>query len=431
MGANGSIPQAGGAVAQPPGPPVGPSWIRSAGHHRWLAAEQDRLLRFHEVHAAGPGVGFAPLDRDGRPETDQPRQLYATARLVHCFALAHLLGRPGARPVAERGLAALAGAFSAGAGNGWYTSVSADGAPLDRTLGAYGHAFVLLAASSAGQAGLPGARELLAEVDQVITERFWDEEAGAVVDAVDTTGRVLEPGYRGQNANMHLVEACTGAFELTGQAHHQRRAERIAARIVHQDARAHGWRVPEHYDQAWTVDPTFRPADPDDAFRPAGSLVGHWFEWARLVLGLAALPGSAVPWAREAAAGLFAAGIRDGWDADHAGFRYSVDLDGAPINADRLHWVLAEAIGAAVQLWWTTGDPSYEAWYRRFWDHAAVTFLDLDRGSWWHQVDVHGRPRTTTWSGKPDLYHALQATLYARADPASGLAAAARAGRIA
>ena len=416
--------------AAPAGSDAGPGWIDSPHHHRWLAAEQDRLLGFHEVHALDAGVGFAPLDSRGRPETDQPRQLYATARLVHCFALAHLLGRPGARPIAELGLAALSAAFATGTGTGWCTSITADGAPDDTTRSAYGHAFVLLAATSAAQASLAGATELLTAVDRVITEHFWDEQDGAVVDALDASGRLLEPAYRGQNANMHLVEAYTGAYELTGHQHYQRRAERIASRIVHRDARALGWRVPEHYDQSWAVDPTFNADKPDDPFRPAGSLVGHWFEWARLVLGLAALPGSAVPWAQEAAEALFAAGVRDGWDAHQGGFVYSVDFDGAPVNTDRMHWVLAEAIGAAVHLWRRTQDPVYEQHYRRFWDYTARTLRDLDGGSWWHQVGADGRPRTTTWSGKPDLYHALQATLYARADPRRGLAAAAQAGAI-
>ena len=410
---------------------AGPVWIDSPHHHRWLRAEQDRLLAFHEVHALTSGVGFAPLDSLGRPETDQPRQLYATARLVHCFAIAHLLGRPGARPIAEHGLEALSGVFSAGAGQGWYASTTADGDPLDTTRSAYGHAFVLLAATSAAQAGLVGATDLLSEVDQVITDQFWDERDGAVVDALDATGRLLEPGYRGQNANMHLVEAYTSAFELTGRPHHQRRAERIADRIVNRDARASSWRLPEHYDQSWTVDPSFHLDQPDDPLRPPGSLVGHWFEWARLLLDLAALPGSAIPWARQAAEALFAAGVRDGWDPHRGGFVYSVDLEGAALDKDRMHWVLAEATGAAVRLWRTTQDLGYERLYRRFWDHAASTMLDLENGSWWHQLDPDGRPRTTTWSGKPDLYHALQATLYARAAPGTGLAAAARAGGVA
>jgi sulfoquinovose isomerase len=409
-------------------PPV--AWVDSSSHHRWLRHEQDRLLSFHESHALGSRIGFAPLDQHGQPESEQPRQLYATARLVHCFALAHMLGRPGARTIAEHGLAAILGPFSAGPGRGWYTSLTPSGEPLDTTRSAYDHAFVILAASSAAQADLPGARQLLAAADQIVTERFWIEQDGAVVDSLDDSWRILEPNYRGQNANMHLVEAYTSAFELTGEERYQQRAERIADRIVHRDGRTLNWRVPEHYDQTWTVQPDFNIDKPADPFRPHGSLVGHWFEWARLILQLDALPGSAIPWAQEAAADLFAAGIRDGWDAERGGFVYSIDFAGRHVNTDRMHWVIAEALGAAVYLWRATKDPSYDSWYRVCWDYTAITLRDLHGGSWWHQVDSDGHPMTSTWPGKPDLYHALQATLYARADPRRGLATVARTGEI-
>ena len=170
-----------------------------------------------------------------------------------------------------------------------------------------------------------------------------------------------------------------------------------------------------------------RPADP---FRPYGSLVGHWFEWARLVLQLSMLPGSNVPWAPEAAAELFHAGVRDGWDEELGGFVYSVDFDGNAVNTNRMHWVMAEAIGAAVFLGRHTADTIYEAWYRRVWSYINDRVIDRDAGGWWHELDARGNPSFETWPGKPDLYHALQATLYARADYRIGLVKAARSARI-
>ena len=42
---------------------------------------------------------------------------------------------------------------------------------------AYGHAFVLLAASSAKLVGHPDADRLLADVTEVLKTRFWEDEA--------------------------------------------------------------------------------------------------------------------------------------------------------------------------------------------------------------------------------------------------------------
>ncbi|MFF2296827.1 AGE family epimerase/isomerase [Arthrobacter sp. NPDC058127] len=408
----------------------GPVWMDLDAHHRWLKREQERLLQFHERHALAGDIGYAPLDREGKPLLDGPRELYATARLVYCFALAHLMGRPGAATIARHGLEALSEAFLDTDNGGWFNSISRTGTPLDTTKNAYAHAFVLLAAAGATQAGLDGAADLLGHVDAVLDKHFWREDEGAAVDALTADWTLLEPGYRGQNANMHLTEAYIAAFEATGDSKFQRRAERISTLIIVRNGETSKWRIPEHFDDNWVADPAYNIDGRADPFRPYGSLVGHWFEWARLLLQLNALPGSKLKWAPEAARQLFAAATRDGWNVKTGGVVYTVDLEGNPVNINTMHWAMAEAVGAAVYLYRATSDPTYEAWYRRFWSYISLSVIDRKSGSWWHELDSSGKPAFETWSGKPDLYHALQATLYARADSSCGLARAAHDGRI-
>ena len=71
----------------------------------------------------------------------------------------------------------------------------------------------------------------------------------------------------------------------------------------------------------------------------------------------------------------------------------------------------AEAIGAAAALWQRTGKKRYARDYARWWDFAATQLLDLELGSWHHELDPWNEPAGKVWPGKPDLYHALQATL--------------------
>ena len=51
-------------------------------------------------------------------------------------------------------------------------------------------------------------------------------------------------------------------------------------------------------------------------------------------------------------------------------------------------------------------------------------------GSWFHQLDRSNRPAASVWSGKPDLYHVVQATLLPRLPAAPGLAVALREGLL-
>lgn len=408
---------------------AGPSWMRSPVHHQWLADEEHRLLSFYEAHALDDRVGYAPLDAAGEPETGAARELWLHCRMIHCFALEHLRGRPGAADIASHGLRTLEKWFADGEDGGWFAALAPDGSAADTTKSAYAHAFAVLAGASATQASLPGGAETLAEALRVVDERFWQADEQAVIDACTRDWVPIEPGYRGQNANMHLAEAYMAAAEALADDRYAVRALRIAERIIDVGARGRRWRVPEHFDADWRVVPDYNADAPADRFRPFGSLVGHWFEWSRLLLQLDALLPGRAPWARDAARDLFAAGVAEGWDGERGGIGYSVDFEGRAVNPARMHWVLAEAIGAAVGLAQVVRDDEYEHWYRRFWDYVARFHIDRRGGGWWHELDENGEPSGGTWAGKPDLYHALQATLYARSQPGAGLLAAAREGR--
>ena len=409
------------------------TWLSSAAHHRWLEAETDRLLQFGRA-ARVPAGGFGWLGEQGELEADRPTELWITCRMTYVFALGSLLGRPGCGALADHGLAALAGAFRDTEHGGWFAAVGPDG-PTDVAKGAYPHAFVILATASAAAAGRPGARELLDEALAVSLRHFWDDDAGMVVESWDRTFTTTED-YRGVNANMHTVEAYLAAADVTGDQTWLRRAERITTRVVHDLARGNGWRIPEHFDGDWQPDLEYNADAPAHPFRPYGATIGHWLEWARLALHVrAALQASGspvLPWMVEDAVGLFDAAVAEGWDVDGApGFVYTVDWTGRPVVRERMHWVLCEALGAAAALHAVTGEERFDDWYQTWWDYAAQHLIDLDGGSWWHELGTDNHVSRTVWAGKADLYHAVQATLIPRLPLAPVLAPALARGLLA
>lgn len=402
------------------------NWADRAGHRRWLAREGDRILGFYQWACLNPSGGFHWLGSGGAPLAGQRRELWINARMVHVYSLAHLAGRPGAAAMVEHGLEYLRGIGRDAEFGGWFWALDEGGRPVDDTKQCYGHAFVLLAASSAALAGFQAARTLVDEAATVITDRFWDDTAGLCSDTYDRRWeRALD--YRGQNPNMHMTEAYLVAAEVTGNSEFLGRAARIAERLIRQRAASHEWRLPEHYDANWSLILDYNADDPDNLFRPYGSIVGHWFEWARLLVQLNATDAGDA-WMLDAAQNLFSRGIEDGWDDARTGLLFTVDFSGKPINRDRYHWVCAEAIGAAALLWRVTGEDTYQHWYQRFWTFADRYLIDTVDGGWRHQLDEDNRPVDTVWKGKPDAYHAYQATLFAGLDPRRGLAAAAAAG---
>ena len=245
-----------------------------------------------------------------------PKELWINARLVHCFALGSLLGHPGCAALTEHGLAALRQLFHDPANGGWYWSATADG-PADARKQTYGHAFVLLAASTAAQAGF-GTGDLIAEASELLATRFFEAGPGLYVEGWDRAWTTCED-YRGQNPNMHLVEAFMAAAEATGDHRFIDRATPIAERIIGQFAAADGWRIPEHYTASWRPQPGFHRDQPRDILRPYGYTPGHSLEWARLLVQLRALAGAQAgaghDWMLDAARHLFGRAVADGWDA--------------------------------------------------------------------------------------------------------------------
>ena len=130
-------------------------------------------------------------------------------------------------------------------------------------------------------------------------------------------------------------------------------------------------------------------------------------------------------WLLPDAVSLFDASIREGWAVDGAdGFVYTVDWSGRPVVRERMHWVAAEGTATAAALHDVTGESSYADWYATWWQHIETCFIDREHGSWHHELAPDLTPSSSTWEGKPDTYHAYQATLIPRLPLAPTLARA-------
>ncbi|GLW93190.1 AGE family epimerase/isomerase [Actinokineospora globicatena] len=371
----------------------------------WLAAQRRALVRF-AANSVDPAGGFGWLDAAGERVPDKPVATWITARMTHVFALEDGLGDPDAAALVDHGVAALRGRLHDDEHGGWFSSVA------DTTKAAYEHSFVLLAACSAHAAGRPHAPELLAEALDVIETRFWDAEIGLPFESWDKAWTTTE-AYRGANSTMHFVEAFLAAGDVTGDKIWHERALGLSERIIHVTAAAHGWRVPEHFSEDWRTDLNYNRDDQRHPFRPFGATIGHWLEWARLLLHVEAALGDKAPsWLLSDARALFDSSVRRGWGVDgHLGFIYTVDWDDLPVVRERMHWVMAEAIMAASALHRRTDEDPYADWYATFWEYARKNHID-PIGGWRHELAPNGSPSAGVWAGKPDTYHAYQATLF-------------------
>ncbi|MGF0538645.1 AGE family epimerase/isomerase [Agrobacterium sp. ES01] len=385
------------------------NWSDRPYHRQWLNAQAADLFRFFQFAAINPKGGFYDLDRHGKPlSTDNPvRGIHMAARMVHCFAIGDLLGLPGSRDVIDHGMDFLWNRHR-DMDNGGYAWQADDNGAVDTSKQGYGHAFVLLAASSAKTVGHPLADQMLADITEILETKFWDKEHGAIAEEFSADWTPV-PGYRGQNSNMHLTEALMAAFEATGEHHYLDKAESIADLLIRRKATECSYRVPEHFDENWAVDENYYHEN--EMFRPAGTTPGHWLEWSRLVLQLWVLGGKKHDWMPEAARGLFFQSMKLGWDNSHGGFFYTLDWENRPDKRFKLWWPLCEGAAAAHFLNEHSPSAFHEESYRQIWGFINRYSLDHPLGGWHEELTEDLKPSNTLFPGKGDIYHALQACL--------------------
>ena len=380
------------------------NWLNDPVHRAYLRADAERQLAFFRKTLT-PDGRFDVLDVDGTPITGQPQELFYTTRMVHSFAIAKLWGAPNCDEMIEAGLTYIREQHH-DAEHGGYVWSLRDGEVVDGTKLAYGHVFVLLAAASAKMAGHDAADALLEDISDVLTDKFWDDEAGLFLDEFNRDWTPFST-YRGYNANMHGVEALLAAYEATGHSLYLHRAGRILDFFLVKIAPAHGWTLPEHFTPEWEPDLDYAG---NPMFRPQGTTPGHALELGRLAVQYADLVGGHEVY-ESAARNLIETALRTGWRED-GGFVYTLKYDGDVMIKDRYWWPVTEAIGALATLIKAGGTDADEAWYRKMWATGDAFFVDHARGGWFPEVDEAGQPTSTQFIGKPDIYHSLQACIF-------------------
>lgn len=379
---------------------------------KFLLNEAKSLIEFARGSEIVNG-GFGYLNSRGKVDSSQPRQAYVQCRMIQAFGLTHLMGLQDSSRLIKHGVDALNDLFFDHKNSGFFNAIDASGKPMGTSKLGYDHMFLLLAAVTATAAGVEDAPKLLQRAEDAIDSFFWDPEFEMMNDQWDLEFSSLS-GYRGINVNMHAVEALTAAFDLTKDRKYLDRALAICKRTINEFARNNQWLLPEHFSSSWKPELEFNHDNPADQFRPYGATIGHLFEWSRLVMqvGLLVKGQAGHEWIEEGARKLYEQAKKYGWDADNShGFIYTMDWQMRPVVHSRMHWVAAEAVMAAYVLWRITGEEKFLIDYDHWWSFIDLHVIDREFGSWHHELNSQLQVIETTWPGKPDIYHALNACL--------------------
>jgi len=107
-----------------------------------------------------------------------------------------------------------------------------------------------------------------------------------------------------------------------------------------------------------------------------------------------------------------------GWDQEHGGFFYFLDVDGRPPQQlewdQKLWWVHAEALLATLRAWQLTGQPVFADWYARVHEYTWSHFPDPEHGEWFGYLNRRGEVLLPLKGGKwKGCFHVPRALLFA------------------
>jgi mannobiose 2-epimerase len=372
----------------------------------------DRLLPFWIERSPDPeGGGFLTyFDRDGRPTGETTKTFLMQIRMLYTMASAHRAGYGGGRcaELARQGATFILDHYWDDANDGWFWIADRAGRPTVTDKVGYGQCFSIYAFSEYALAtGDARGREAAQRSYDAVMRHMADTRHGGFFELMERDWRPKPSGRAGGDrksldVHMHLMEALTTLYEMTGHPTHRRRLleviDLILSRMLH-PANGLGY---IQFALDWTpLAPILfatewgRDAGAGDGSRGPVDLTspGHNLEFAWLLLHAADILGQARETYAEPVRRLADHAARFGLDAEFGGLFADVPMDRPTSRTEKQFWQQAEAMIGFLDAYALFGD---EAWWRAFrnvYDFVFAKFVNLAAGGeWYERVDREGRP---------------------------------------
>lgn len=195
----------------------------------WLPFWQERACdrEFGGYHTS--------YDGSGNPGGNENRYIVSQARMIWSYSA--LFGRypdrEDYRAAASQGVDFMINHFWDREYGGWFWSTDRAGNPLDRGKVVYGEGFMVYALAQYGLSTKdPRGREYASKTFELLQKYAVDTARGGYYENLEPDWSISEPGYaagdrKSLDIHMHLLEAFTTLYELTGEEIHRRRLNEV------------------------------------------------------------------------------------------------------------------------------------------------------------------------------------------------------------
>ena len=366
----------------------------------WLDRSPDREM----------GGFLTYFDRDGRATGETVKTFLMQIRMLYTMASAHRAGYGGGRcaELAEMGAEFILDHYWDEANEGWIWIADRSGAPVHTGKIGYGQCFAIYAFSEYFLAtGDPRGRAAAERTYAAVMGRMADGARGGYYEIMMPDWRPEAPGRRGgdrksMDVHMHMMEALTTLYEMTGEEAHRAKLletiDLIVSRMLHP---AHGTGYIQFsldfeplaailFEVEWG-----RDAEPADGLaRPLDcTSYGHNVEFAWLLLHAADVLGRPRADYAGVARPIFDHCLRYGIDRDCGGVFVEGPHDAPPTITEKQFWQQAEVLIGMLDAYALFGDEEYWEAFENVRGFVFEKFVNLaGGGEWYERLDRAGRP---------------------------------------
>ncbi len=370
------------------------------------------LLPFWLERSPDPVYGgfLSYFNRYGQPTGETDKTFLMQIRMLYTMSSAHRFGYGEGRcaELAEMGARFISDHYWDDQYGGWFWIADRSGTPTVLDKVGYGQCFAIYAFSEYALAtGDPLGKKMALRSYDAVCANMADTQYGGYLELMRRDWQPLPPGQFGGDrksldVHMHMMEALTSLYQMTGSPTHRRRLQEvidlILTRMLHPD-NGLGY-IHFSYDfqplpriifaTEWGRDA--RPAEgqsaPIDQTSP-----GHNVELAWLLLHAADILGTSRAAYANMVRPLFDHCVKFGIDPEYGGVYADVPMDRPTTLTDKQFWQQAEVLIGMLDAYHLFKDEKYWLGFRNVCDFVFNKLVVMESGGeWYERVDRYGNP---------------------------------------
>jgi mannose/cellobiose epimerase-like protein (N-acyl-D-glucosamine 2-epimerase family) len=350
------------------------------------------------------------FDRNGQPTGETTKTLLMQLRMLYTMASAHRAGYAGGRCAELAGMGAefIADHYWDRMNEGWYWIADRYGCPTVEAKIGYGQCFALYAFSECVLAtGDDRGRDLAARTYAAICEHMADTRHGGYYEIMEPNWTPERPGRYGGDrksldVHMHMMEALTNMYAMTGRETHRRRLLEVIDLIVARMLRPESGTGYIQFSLDFQPLPAIlfavewgRDAQPVDGMaRPLDlTSYGHNVEFAWLLLHAADVLGKPRETYADVTRKIFDHTLEYGIDYEYGGVFVEGPYNAPTTITEKQFWQQAEVLVGMLDAYALFGDEKYWNAFENVYRFVFEKFVNMEAGGeWYERLDWEGNP---------------------------------------